>query len=211
MILDQYLARALGVPSEDDGSISVIDECKYVLTLDYTIKMLNIHERYECGIPVIIKGETGVGKTALVEMLSELWSRSLLHVWRKERGNIFDALRKLMAINVDESIDTYQLCLETVQSLTAGKDVSLDDLTVLFELSDTNSSSGQFYTRLRDLLLDMANNPASTLLKLPRDKGKKKEENEINRHLDQYFELARRDPSSRVREREREDDDIVIL
>lgn len=38
--------------------------------------MLNIHERKECGMPVIIEGETGVGKTCLVEMLSKLWNES---------------------------------------------------------------------------------------------------------------------------------------
>ena len=46
------------------------------MTLDYVLKMLNIHERRECGVPVVIEGETGVGKTALVEMLSKLWNHS---------------------------------------------------------------------------------------------------------------------------------------
>ena len=40
--------------------------------------MLEIHERFQCGIPVVIEGETGVGKTALLEMLSVLWNQSLL-------------------------------------------------------------------------------------------------------------------------------------
>ena len=30
-----------------------------------------------CGVPVIIEGETGVGKTALLHMVSILWNRSL--------------------------------------------------------------------------------------------------------------------------------------
>ena len=75
-VLDKYLSRALGVPLSKDGRLSPIDKKKYVLTLDFTLKMLNIHERYECGVPVIIEGETGVGKTALIEMLSELWNYS---------------------------------------------------------------------------------------------------------------------------------------
>ena len=36
--------------------------------------MVNIHERKRCGIPVIIEGETGVGKTSLVHMLSVMWN-----------------------------------------------------------------------------------------------------------------------------------------
>ena len=38
--------------------------------------MLKIHERRECKVPVVIEGETGVGKTALIEMLSQFWNLS---------------------------------------------------------------------------------------------------------------------------------------
>lgn len=54
--------------------------------------MLNIHERAECRVPVIIEGETGVGKTALVEMLSKLWNYSLLREWIVQRTRILDIL-----------------------------------------------------------------------------------------------------------------------
>lgn len=68
----------------------MIDEDKYVLTLDYTLKMLNIHERYKCEVPVIIEGETGVGKTALVEMLSKLWNQSLQLKWKLEQSRLVE-------------------------------------------------------------------------------------------------------------------------
>ena len=71
-----------------------IQESQYVLTLDYTLKMLNIHERYECGIPVIIEGETGVGKTALVEMLSKLWNYSWVAQWERHKDRIVDSMEK---------------------------------------------------------------------------------------------------------------------
>ena len=54
----------------------MIKSANYVLTKDFTLKMLNIHERKECGMPVIIEGETGVGKTFLVEVLSQLWNEA---------------------------------------------------------------------------------------------------------------------------------------
>ncbi|KAL5475165.1 hypothetical protein EMCRGX_G027231 [Ephydatia muelleri] len=92
-ILDKYLSKALGVELKD-GRLKQIDEAKYVLTLDYTLKMLNIHERYRCCVPVIIEGETGVGKTALVQMLSDLWNHSLLDSWNTEKGRIHDLLTK---------------------------------------------------------------------------------------------------------------------
>lgn len=54
--------------------LKIIDDNNYVMTLDYALKMINIHERRECGMPVIIEGETGVGKTELLKMLSKLWN-----------------------------------------------------------------------------------------------------------------------------------------
>ena len=54
--------------------------------------MLNIHERRQCGIPVIIEGETGVGKTALIEMLSKLWNHALINDWRTVKQRIVEQL-----------------------------------------------------------------------------------------------------------------------
>ena len=106
-LLDSYLSRALNVELEK-GKLSIIDKSDYVLTLDYTIKMLNIHERHECGIPVIIEGETGVGKTALVEMLSKLWNQSLLIEWTKQKGRLMDFLLKKLGDTPTVS-DNYQV------------------------------------------------------------------------------------------------------
>ncbi|XP_061567178.1 E3 ubiquitin-protein ligase rnf213-alpha [Cololabis saira] len=44
----------------------------YELTTDNIMKMLAIHMRFRCGIPVIIMGETGCGKTRLIKFLCEL-------------------------------------------------------------------------------------------------------------------------------------------
>lgn len=44
----------------------------YELTADNVKKMLAIHMRFRCGIPVIIMGETGCGKTRLVRFLCDL-------------------------------------------------------------------------------------------------------------------------------------------
>ena len=59
------------------------------------IQMLNIHERRQCGIPVIIEGETGVGKTALINMLSKLWNHAMIDEWRKVKGRIVEYLYKI--------------------------------------------------------------------------------------------------------------------
>ena len=116
-MLDGFLSRALNVePDENTKRISLIDDSAYVLTLDYTIKMLNIHERYECGVPVIIEGETGVGKTALVEMLSKLWNQSLLLDWTRKRGRIIDFFqRRLGDIEIEASAN-YQVYMYEVNN-----------------------------------------------------------------------------------------------
>ena len=89
--LDKCISRALNIALED-GRLVVIDEENYVLTLDFTIKMLQIQERYECGEPVIIEGETGVGKTALIQMLSKLWNVSLAMELKRLKGRLLEFL-----------------------------------------------------------------------------------------------------------------------
>ena len=112
-MLDKYLSRALGVPLSKDGRLSPIDERQYVLTLDYTLKMLNIHERYECGVPAIIEGETGVGKTALIEMLSELWNHSWVAEWNRDKDRLVDLMRQKIGgtglITVCVIVDAYSI------------------------------------------------------------------------------------------------------
>ena len=60
----------------------------------YYLQMLNIHERRECGVPVIIEGETGVGKTALINMLSKLWNHALINELKKLKKWIIGMLHQ---------------------------------------------------------------------------------------------------------------------
>ena len=146
--------------------------------------MLNIHERYECGVPVIINGETGVGKTALVEMLSCLWSHALLHLWNKEKGIILDAIHNVLRFKPEDSLDNYQTCVKIVNAIASGTEVSINDLKLLGQLPDSTADSGQFYSHLKTLLLDMATNPAVALLKSSDDK-------ETTSSLDDLFHSAK--------------------
>ena len=119
--MDDYLSRALSIQLDvktPDGTeteikyLSAIDDSAYVLTPDYAIKMLDIHERFMCGVPVIIEGETGVGKTALVEMLSKLWNQSILLKLQKQVDRIIEFLKKIVSnIELIEGLDasTYQV------------------------------------------------------------------------------------------------------
>ncbi|KAL1791655.1 E3 ubiquitin-protein ligase RNF213 isoform X1, partial [Sigmodon hispidus] len=62
----ERLCLALGIewPMDPDET--------YELTTDNMLKILAIEMRFRCGIPVIIMGETGCGKTRLIKFLSDL-------------------------------------------------------------------------------------------------------------------------------------------
>jgi hypothetical protein len=74
--LDRYLSQALSIPltQGENGNevLQCIEDQKFVLTLDFTLKLLNIHEHVSCGTPCVMEGETGVSKTALTKMYSIL-------------------------------------------------------------------------------------------------------------------------------------------
>ena len=63
-------------------------------------------------MPVIIEGETGVGKTALLEMLSKLWNHSLLLEWKKQQSRLLDFIREKLgdATDVSENYQVYFNC-----------------------------------------------------------------------------------------------------
>ena len=58
----------MGIP---EGAGSFPDE-SYVLTTDNVKKIMAIYMRFRCGIPVVIMGETGCGKTRLIRFMCEL-------------------------------------------------------------------------------------------------------------------------------------------
>ena len=59
---------------------------------------------------MVIEGETGVGKTALVEMLSKLWNQSLLIQWKRQKDQILDFMRQRLGdLTIDETMDDYMV------------------------------------------------------------------------------------------------------
>ena len=73
------LANVIGIEniSKLIGQQNVIQDPdpSYVLTIDNLKKILAIHMRFRCNIPVIIMGETGCGKTRLVYYMCQLQSQ----------------------------------------------------------------------------------------------------------------------------------------
>jgi ABC-type uncharacterized transport system fused permease/ATPase subunit len=63
----QKLSMVMGI----EDTLPDPDET-YVLTVDNLIKILAIQMRFRCGIPVVIMGETGCGKTRLIRYMCDL-------------------------------------------------------------------------------------------------------------------------------------------
>jgi hypothetical protein len=114
--------------------------------------MLNMHERYKCGVPVIIEGETGVGKTFLLEMLSRLWNQSHLHNWNSQKGRIIEFIQKTLEEKKSEDCEA---CLQAISDLSSGEVTTIEPLNLLCL---------KFHTQLKEYLTDMKNNPMISLL-----------------------------------------------
>ncbi|KAJ4458489.1 putative e3 ubiquitin-protein ligase [Paratrimastix pyriformis] len=68
--LIELVARPLGVSTEH--ATAILAEHNYVLTMDFAMKMIHLHERALSGVTTIIEGDTGVGKTKLCEVWAHL-------------------------------------------------------------------------------------------------------------------------------------------
>ena len=67
---DQKLAKLCRVIGVDENQIEL--DRTYELTQDNVMKLLATYMRFRCKIPVILMGETGCGKTRLIEFLCQL-------------------------------------------------------------------------------------------------------------------------------------------
>ena len=84
----------MGAESDFARPGHLLTPCLKLVICLLIVQMLMIHELRQCGIPVIIEGETGVGKTALINVLSKLWNHTLIDEWRKLKGRILQELYK---------------------------------------------------------------------------------------------------------------------
>lgn len=199
-----YLSRALNVPLDPEKKrLTLIDDSNYILTLDFALKMLNIHERAECGVPVIIEGETGVGKTFLVDMLSKLWNYSLYKHWSLYTDRMMDFIKssaasKSMHNDCLQTLNEYFFCVDDYLELPASTlessesiisninkgDIREEDLITLGELP--LGDGRQLYTVMHERILEMAGDPILSLLEL-----REEDQNQDNLSLTMLVAAAR--------------------
>ncbi|CAF3712950.1 unnamed protein product [Rotaria sp. Silwood1] len=136
---DRLCARCLNIdlirPASFNDSdvtvfqISIAEKLKneYVLTPDNFVKMLLIYMRVQSGIPVLIMGETGCGKTALIQFLCQ-----------KILDDDLEAFRMHAGVDVDKLITTVQSYIKQAQECkTRNK-----RLWVFFDEFNTTSNVG---------------------------------------------------------------------
>ncbi|CAB9511697.1 Ring finger protein [Seminavis robusta] len=78
--LDRLISQAMGIPLDGvpgQERLRCIDDSGFILTRDFGVKLLNIHERVAAGVPCIMEGESGVSKTALSKEYSILVNSAL--------------------------------------------------------------------------------------------------------------------------------------
>uniref|UniRef100_A0A1X7VIM8 Uncharacterized protein n=1 Tax=Amphimedon queenslandica TaxID=400682 RepID=A0A1X7VIM8_AMPQE len=176
-ILYDYLSFALNVKKDENGEIGLIRQKKFVLTRDFVFKMLNIHERKECGMPLVIKGETGVGKTFLLELLSALWNHSWSEQLTVQRNRIKGFfVEKIVALQ--EVVKTSNTDLEEVLSLmkeTANDNIeeainiksAQEMIRRILILKDPKKSNSCLFTVLRDHFQVILYDPVIASLQVP--------------------------------------------
>ncbi len=109
--LESYLYNALKIPADNRD---ILKKAGYVLTLDYLQKILSVHERLKSGMPVIISGETGVGKTFLFETMSKLYNGAYIESFEIWREN-FSKKHLKTSKSVKDIDDLHQTEINTLQ------------------------------------------------------------------------------------------------
>ncbi len=80
------ILHVMGKKWASSGTTHIRDpDVSYELTMDNVLKIMAIFMRFRCDIPVIICGETGCGKTALIKYLCDLQ----IHPDRKNIKNLY--------------------------------------------------------------------------------------------------------------------------
>jgi hypothetical protein len=153
--LDDYLARALGIALDENGRVAALDEEGFVITLDFLLKLLNIHERVACRIPCLMEGETGVSKTALTKMYAILVNTAA-------QSELEAAIESGLQEIVDEVDDAHSSSISRMLASKPAEKLSA-------ALADTNVD--ELTTGIVELLqrLPMLETPDNELVRCARD------------------------------------------
>ncbi|KAM9311530.1 E3 ubiquitin-protein ligase RNF213 [Gastrophryne carolinensis] len=103
----------------------------YEITMDNILKILAIKMRFRCGIPVVIMGETGCGKTRLIKFLCHLC-----------KGFVETENMKLVKVHGGTTAETiYQKILEAQEIAKLNRDQGCETILFFDEANTTDAIS----------------------------------------------------------------------
>jgi hypothetical protein len=162
--LDLFLSQALEIPrrTRNDGTevLQCIDDHGFILTVDFTMKLLSIHERITCRVPCLIEGETGVSKTALTKMYSILRNSSLTGKAHTKTLEDLNDIEQLLLTEGYTIIHAATVFDRIYKSVTA--DVHLSERVSILIEEKANKRSPLFVKI--SLLVDITVSPGQVLL-----------------------------------------------
>uniref|UniRef100_UPI00358DE57A E3 ubiquitin-protein ligase rnf213-alpha-like n=1 Tax=Myxine glutinosa TaxID=7769 RepID=UPI00358DE57A len=132
-----YLSLVLGVDSPFDP-----DEM-YELTTDNVLKMMAIQMRFRCDIPVIIMGETGCGKTRLIEYMCDMQRAG------KDISNMV-----LVKVHGGMTTDHIQQKIKRAASLAQNNEKYAIDTVLFFDEANTTEAIYSIKEALCDRTMD---------------------------------------------------------
>ncbi|XP_069825251.1 E3 ubiquitin-protein ligase RNF213 [Dendropsophus ebraccatus] len=116
----------------------------YELTMDNILKILAIKMRFRCGIPVVIMGETGCGKTRLIKFLCHLC-----------KGFVDAENMKLVKVHGGTTAEMiYQKILEAQDFACINKADGCDDTVLFFDEANTTEAISSIKEALCDHTVD---------------------------------------------------------
>ena len=152
--LVRYLSQAMTIPLSEHGNgekyLECVDESGFILTLDFTMKLLRMHERVVCRTPCIVEGETGVSKTALTKMYSMLRNEG---VRRRARVVLESDLE-----DMEKQLGSY--CVEYTGGILEG---------ITSTLSSDSQDHAELFEGARKWIVDRLASRPSIFAELPTD------------------------------------------
>ncbi|KXJ23404.1 E3 ubiquitin-protein ligase RNF213 [Exaiptasia diaphana] len=111
----------------------------YELTIDNMKKILAIHMRFRCGIPVVIMGETGCGKTRLIRYMCALQAGSA-----KQRNML------LMKVHGGTSYKDIEAKVEKAEKMASENGKKGIDTVLFFDEANTTEALGM----IKEVMVD---------------------------------------------------------
>ena len=129
----KQLCRVMGLKENLDSD----PDPNYELTTDNVLKMLAIHMRFRCGIPVVVMGETGCGKTRMIEFMCKLKLEANQKLKKEQKSNVKNI--KVVKVHGGISIRNIQKQMKEAVKLSQENKQHFDIDTMLF-LDEANTT-----------------------------------------------------------------------